>query len=129
MNYHDELFINTFNVYYPFDRYILKTPKSISTLFNDILLTEIFTPIQNDTLCIKINGTIRMGFLDFVEHIREEIRYIVMQDFGANEWQDLFIECDNSNKLREILLEQKKLIKNKYGSCYIKDCINLELLN
>jgi hypothetical protein len=40
----DKEFIDVFNEYYPFERYILKNPKSIENLFDDLLLTEIFVP-------------------------------------------------------------------------------------
>ena len=34
-----EEFVNVFNEYYPFERYIVKTPKSIVYLFDDAQLT------------------------------------------------------------------------------------------
>ena len=37
-------FINEFNDYYPFERYIVKTPKSFVYLFDDAQLTEVFVP-------------------------------------------------------------------------------------
>ena len=40
----DKEFINTFNEYYPFERYIVKEPKKINYLFDDVLLTELFVP-------------------------------------------------------------------------------------
>ena len=45
MNTYDEQFLNVFNSYYPFERYIIKDPKPIGNLFEDALLTEIFIPL------------------------------------------------------------------------------------
>lgn len=42
MSYYDKNFINTFNEYYPFEKLIIKEPKQINYLFDDVLLTEIF---------------------------------------------------------------------------------------
>ena len=44
MNNYDKEFLNTFNECYPFERYIIKEPKSIGNLFDDAVLTEIFVP-------------------------------------------------------------------------------------
>jgi len=41
---YDREFLSVFNEYYPFERYIVKDPKSITYLFDDAILTEIFVP-------------------------------------------------------------------------------------
>jgi hypothetical protein len=44
MNQYDKRFLDVFNEYYPFERYIFNTPRVITDLFDDIVLTEIFVP-------------------------------------------------------------------------------------
>ena len=101
----DKEFINVINKYYPFERYIVKTPKSIEPTFDDLVLTELFVPsteikpvLYNDKLVcftrvnpneiyVKVKGKageIRIGYYDFADHIREEIRGIILEDMGAS---------------------------------------------
>ena len=40
----DKEFIDTYNEYYPFERYIVKHPEKINYLFDDALLCELFIP-------------------------------------------------------------------------------------
>ena len=40
----DKEFIDTYNEYYPFERYIVKNPEKINYLFDDALLCELFIP-------------------------------------------------------------------------------------
>ena len=153
---YDENFINEFNDYYPFERYIVKEPKAINYLFDDVVLTELFIPsteikpligkngdfhgftkINDDEIYIKLkckDVEFRMAYYDFNEHIREEIRHIVYTDFGHYEWECLYVEHEeDNNELYEALITQQKLIKEKYGVCNIKAniCIanTIELLN
>lgn len=150
MNY-DEEFITEFNEFYPFERYILKEPKSITHLFDDATLTEIFIPsteikpfiedgkyvgsteVDKDSIYVKIKGPageMRLAYFDFASHVREEIRVSVMQDFGC--WEDLYIEVEDTEELTEALNTQKELIIAKYGECKVKDSVcesNIELLN
>lgn len=146
-----EQFIDTFNEYYPFERYILENPQSIGNLFDDAILTEIFIPsteikpilnpdgsfqrwtsIDRDDIYVKIKGPageIRMCYFDFANHIRENIYYNVLDDFGGKEWQDLYVEYDEESNLKNKLLKQKELIEKRYGICTIKeDCINSKLV-
>ena len=72
----DDDFINILNEFYPFERYIVRTPKSIEPVFNDLILTEIFVPKKNDEVYVKMKGVageIRIGYFDFAPHIREAI--------------------------------------------------------
>ena len=150
--YYDEHFINEFNTYYPFERYILKHPKSINNLFDDMLLVELFIPSteikpiftdDNQLLChTKINDNdvyvklqtpsgdvVRIGFWDFESHIRENIRDIIYFDFGGYEWESLYVEHDDGdNDLKIVLLEQKRLIIEKYGKCNIKETACTDLI-
>ena len=149
---YDTDFINTFNEYYPFERYIVKNPKKINYLFDDVLLCELFIPsteikpimhegyfvgftkICNDEIYIKLkcgDAEFRMAYFDFDEHIREEIRGIVVEDFGGCEWQSLYVEYDDedANALKEALTEQYNLIKDKYGECKLKDGFIIENTN
>ena len=147
---YDNDFIYTFNEYYPFERYIVKRPKKINYLFDDVLLTEVFIPsteikplvddegsfhgftrICNDDIYVKLkcgNAEFRMAYFDFDEHIREEIRGIVIEDFSANEWESLYVEYDGEDEklLKEILTEQYNLITAKYGECQIKEGFIIE---
>lgn len=140
----DIKFIMTFNEYYPFERYILKEPKKINYLFDDILLTELFissteikhvidektgkfighTSVPKDEIYVKFicgKSEIRLAYTDFSIDIREYIRRNVMRDFGDSEWQDLYAENEDNSYLKEALSIQKKMITEKYGDCNIKD--------
>jgi hypothetical protein len=141
----DKEFINTFNEYYPFERYIVKNPEKINYLFDDVLLTELFVPsteikpviyhggfidftrVNDDEIYIKLKTTVgefRMAYYDFDDSIREEIRRIIISDFGGYEWESLYVEHeedDDFNELKDVLKIQKKLIEEKYGVCNIKD--------
>ena len=149
---YDEDFVNTFNEYYPFERYIIKEPKKINYLFDDAVLTEIFIPsteikpyvddngvfhgwnkVDVDEIYVKLkccDTEFRMAYYDFNDHIREEIRSIFYQDFGEYEWQSLYVEYEEEyeyDELKEALQTQKQLITDKYGECQIKDNINIDI--
>ena len=122
----DKDFINIFNEFYPFERYIVRTPKSIEPVFNDLILTEIFVPKKNDEVYVKVKGVageMRIGYFDFASHIREAIRNIVITDFGHYEWQSLYVQDEDEElpELEKVLSEQKALIEKKYKECVIKD--------
>lgn len=153
---YDTNFIDTFNEYYPFERYIVKNPKKINYLFDDALLCELFIPsteikpvmhegcfvgfthINDDEIYIKLKCKdecndnwveFRMAYYDFNDHIREEIRNTIISDFGGYEWECLYVEPDEDddlNELKEALQIQKKLIEGKYGVCNIKDNFSIE---
>lgn len=152
----DKEFIDTFNEYYPFERYIVKTPEKINYLFDDVLLSELFIPsteikpimheggfvgfthINDDEIYLKLKCKnecddnwveFRMAYYDFDDHIREEIRGIIISDFGAYEWESLYVEHeedDDYNELKEALQIQKKLVEEKYGICNIKNNFVIE---
>lgn len=143
-------FINVFNEYYPFERYIVKTPKSIVYLFDDALLTELFIPsteikpivldgqfightkVPKNEIYVKVKGSageMRFSLFDFADAVIEDILYIVVSDFGGYEWEGLYVDHEDDNEdLKTALLEQKRLIEEKYGECGIKDTINAKLL-
>lgn len=145
-----EEFVNVFNEYYPFERYIVKTPKSFVYLFDDAQLTEVFVPsteikpividgqfightkVPTDEIYIKVKGPageMRFALYDFADAVIDEIISIVISDFGGYEWECLYVEHEDDNEdLKTALLEQKRLIEEKYGECTIKDTINAELL-
>lgn len=152
---YDTNFIDTFNEFYPFERYIVKNPKKINYLFDDVLLSELFVPsteikpvmsegsftgftrINDDEIYIKLKCKnecddnwveFRMAYYDFNDHIREEIRGIIISDFGGYEWESLYVEHDDDddNKLKDALKIQKKLIEDKYGVCNVKDNFSIE---
>lgn len=143
----DKEFIGTYNEYYPFERYIVKNPKKINYLFDDVLLCELFIPsteikpimhdgefvgftqINDDDIYIKLKtsaGEIRMAYYDFNDHIREEIRNIIISDFGGYEWECLYVEHEEDDDLAIALQIQKKLIEEKYGTCNVKDNFIIE---
>lgn len=143
----DKDFINTYNDYYPFERYIVKNPKQINYLFDDVLLCELFIPsteikpiiregefvgftrINDDDIYIKLKtsvGEIRMAYYDFNDHIREEIRNIIISDFGAYEFECLYVEHEDDSDLSIALQTQKKLIEEKYGICVVKNNFIIE---
>ena len=142
----DNDFINILNEFYPFERYIVRTPKSIEPVFDDLILTEIFVPkteikpiihndklicfteVKNDEIYVKVKGVageMRIGYFDFASHIREAIRDIVITDFGPYEWQSLYVQYEDEDEelpeLEKVLSEQKALIEKKYEECVIKD--------
>ena len=146
----DKEFIDTYNEYYPFERYIVKNPKKINYLFDDALLCELFissteikpiihndefvgsTQVNEDEIYIKLKcknkcdetwAEFRMAYYDFNDHIRDEIRSIIISDFGHYEWECLYVEHEDGddNDLAIALQIQKKLIEEKYGTCNVKD--------
>lgn len=139
----DREFVEEFNTYYPFERYIFNNPKPLGNLFDDAIVTELFVPsteikpnfsedgyfygynsIDNDEVYIKLKtsvGEMRIGYYDFAEHIREDIRWNVFNDFGGCEWEGLYVEHDDDTDLKAALMKQKELIEQKYGECKIKD--------
>lgn len=125
----DNDFINILDEFYPFERYIVRTPKSIEPVFDDLILTEIFVPktgVKNDKIYVKVKGVVgemRIGYFDFAPHIREAIRDIVITDFGPYEWQSLYVQDEDEElpELEKVLSEQKALIEKKYEECVIKD--------
>ena len=150
MDYDDE-FINVFNEYYPFERYIVKEPKPIGNLFDDAVLTEIFIPyteikpildgngelsdftsVNKNEIYVKIKGKageMRFGFFDFEQHIREEIRYIFINDFGNYEYESLYVDHEDDDDSLKIALEnQMKMIREKYGECKIKKSVRDNLI-
>ena len=156
MSDYDKDFIETFNEYYPFERYVVKEPKRINYLFDDVVLTELFVPsteikpcvdekgvfqgftsIDNEDIYVKLkcgDSEFRMAYYDFNDPIREEIRVTVIEDF--TEWESLYVDYgdeDAYEELKEALLNQKQLITNKYGECNIKSGFiienTIELLN
>ena len=151
MSHHDEQFINTFNEHYPFERYIVKDPKKINYLFDDVVLVELFIPsteikplvdengvfhdwtsVDNDEIYVKLkcgDSEFRMAYYDFNDHIRQEIRWIILEDFGGYEWQSLYVDYEEEyeyDELKETLAIQKQLITEKYGVCNIKEYFDLE---
>jgi hypothetical protein len=153
MNDYDKKFINIFNECYPFERYIIKEPKSIGNLFDDAVLTEIFIPyteikpilddngglisftkINQNDVYVKLRtnvGEIRFCYFDFAAHIRENIRDIFVKDFGQYEYECLYVDHENEGNasLIEVLNTQKALIKEKYGECHIKTSLRDNLVN
>lgn len=153
----DTEFINVYNEYYPFERYIVKTPKPINYLFDDLLLTELFIPntkvepilydnngtediltwteVDKDEIYVKVKGVAgeaRLAYYDFADHIREEIRRIILEDMGGFNWQSLYVQDEDEDlpDLEEMLNEQKVLIESKYGECPIeKDSPNARFIH
>lgn len=138
----DKEFVYAYNECYPFERYIVKNPERINYLFDDALLCELFIPsteikpiihdgefvgstqINDDDIYVKLKtlaGEFRMAYYDFSDHIREEIRRIIISDFGGYEWESLYVEHDDvDEELSKALQAQKTLIEEKYGVCSIK---------
>ena len=146
----DKEFIDTYNECYPFERYIVKNPEQINYLFDDALLCELFIPsteikpiihngefvgstqVNKDEIYIKLMcknkcnenwSEFRMSYYDFNAHIREEIRRIIISDFGKYEWECLYVEHEDGDddNLAIALQIQKQLIEEKYGTCNVKD--------
>jgi hypothetical protein len=145
---HLEEFLSVFNDRYPFERYIFKTPRSLGNLFDDVLVTEVFVPtteikpyfsdngqylgsneIPKDEIYLKLKGPggeFRMGLIDFNESICEDVIFNLYEDFGGYAWECLYVDHEDEgadDELQEVLLEQKRLITEKYGICNIKEHI------
>ncbi|MBR4590124.1 MAG: hypothetical protein IKO36_05600 [Bacteroidaceae bacterium] len=143
-------FINLFNEYYPFERYIVINPKPIDYLFDDALLIEIFAPyteikpvinnghlngftsINEDEVYVKIKGKageMRFSYFSFSENVRETIRDIIINDIGQYEYESLYVEHENGEpELANKLKQQKELITKKYGECNIKKSVRDNLV-
>jgi hypothetical protein len=146
MNNYDKEFLDVFNEYYPFERYIFKEPKSLGLTFDDAVLTEIFVPcteikpilnpdgslasftkINPNEVYVKIKGNageMRFAYIDFNDHIREQIRWNFVEDLGPYNYELLYVESEDENdtaELKELLKEQFRLINDKYGDCKIKN--------
>ena len=143
MRDYNEDFLGTFNEYYPYERYIMKVPHKLTYLFDDCLLTEIFIPsteitptvvngqvfwnnIEKDDVYVKVKGPageMRIAYYDFAEHVREEIRNAVPEDFGDCEWESLYVEHEDPQEvkaLKDALDKAKERIIEKYGVCNVK---------
>lgn len=148
MEYLEE-FLSVFNDRYPFERYIFNTPCSLGNLFDDVLVTEVFVPsteikqyfsddgqcfdaneIPKDEVYLKLKGPageFRMGLIDFDESIYENVIFKLYEDFGDYAWECLYMDYDDEgayDELQEVLLEQKRMITDKYGMCNIKEHID-----
>ena len=91
-----------------------------------------FTKFPKNEIYVKVKGSageMRFALFDFADAVIEDIMSIVISDFGGYEWESLYVEHDDgSEDLKNALLEQKRLIEEKYGECNVKDTINAELL-
>lgn len=149
----DKEFINVINEYYPFERYIVKSPKSLEPTFDDLILTELFVPnteikpilhnghlvyftnVNPDEIYVKVRGKageMRIGYYDFAKHIRNEIIEIILGDIGGVNWQSLYAQDTDEDlpDLEKMLNEQKSLIEIKYGDCLVKkDSLNARFVH
>jgi hypothetical protein len=149
---YDDNFLNIFNECYPFEHYIFREPKSIGITFEDIVLIELFVPyteikpitsengslitftrINKSEVYVKVRGNageMRFGYFDFSEPVREEIRTAFIVDFGEYNYESLYVdhEGDDNSDLKNLLGEQAKLIKAKYGECKIKKALRDNLV-
>ena len=146
MNDYDKKFLNVFNEYYPFERYIFKEPKSLGLTFDDAVLTELFVPyteikpilnpdgsfarftkLNPNEVYVKVKGDageMRFAYIDFNDHIRQQIQWDFVEDLGQYNYELLYVEPENENdnaELKELLKVQFRLIKDKYGDCKIKN--------
>ena len=153
MDTYDERFLGVFNECYPFERYIFNTPRVITDLFDDIVLTEIFVPyteikpvcnpdtgdlmffteINKDEVYIKVRGKageMRLGYFDFEKHIRENIRDAFLEDFGRFNYESLYVdhEGDDNSELEQFLKDQYNKIVGKYGKCDTKEAVRDNLV-
>lgn len=131
----DEEFLNVINNY-------VREPKKITDLFDDAFLMELFVPqteikpitnpdgslltytrINPDEIYVKIKGpagVMRFGYYDFSSGVQEEIRHIILEDFGGFKWQSLYVDYedpDDYDDLNELLEDQRKRIIELYGEC------------
>ena len=118
-------------------------------MFDDVLVIEVFVPsteikpyfsedgqcfdsneIPKDEIYLKLKGPgveFRMGLIDFDKHIYENVIFRLYEDFGDYAWECLYMDYDEEDaydELQEVLLEQKRMITNKYGICNIKEHVD-----
>jgi hypothetical protein len=62
----------------------------------------------------------RIGYFDFAEHIRENIRDAFKEDIGDYVYECLFVDYEDRSDLMKELELQQKLIITKYGKCRVK---------
>ena len=146
----DNEFISVFNEYYPFERYIVKTPKPINYLFDDVVITELFVPyteikpvlyngnfveytcVNEDEIYVKVKGNageMRFSYFDFSKGVRETIQDIIIDDMGAYEYESLYVDHEDGNvELIEMLKNQKSMIMGKYGECNLKKSVRENLI-
>jgi hypothetical protein len=134
---------------YTAGKYELEALELINSLFDDVMLTELFVPsteikpiaddngdlvgfteIPTDEIYIKLKnssgGEFRMSFFDFSEDIQEAMRFLVIQDMGQYEWECLYVDDESDQEeLKDALSEQRDLITQKYGSCEIKESFDI----
>ena len=91
-----------------------------------------FTKIPKNEIYVKVkgpSGEMRFALFDFADGVIDDIMYIIISDFGGYEWECLYVDHEDDNEdLKTALLEQKRLIEEKYGECNVKNTINAELL-
>ena len=75
MSNYDEEFINTFNEHYPFERYIVKEPKKINYLFDDVDVVSTFR-------CLNLNSyALEQTIHNFFADVRLDIK---LYDYDEN---------------------------------------------
>ena len=146
-------FVNIFNEYYPLERYIIRKPVSIGTVFGDVMLTEIFVPyteikpivdennkfhgdftkINKKEVYVKLkcdNTEYRFSIADLSDTLVENIIYIFIDDFDAYNIESLYVDREDNDysELKAVLDEEAKLITEKYGICNIKKAVRQNLL-
>ena len=91
-----------------------------------------YTEIPKNEIYVKVKGSageMRFALFDFADAVIDDIMCIVISDFGGYEWEGLYVDHEDDNEdLKTALLEQKRLIEEKYGECGIKNTINADLL-
>ena len=104
-------FLEVFRHWYPYKRYIVENPKPIGLKYEDAVLKEIFS--DEDEVYVVIEGpagSMRFDLFDFKDHIQEEIRDIILNDFGKYAWECLYVDHEDTDDLDRVLSRQKDLI-------------------
>jgi hypothetical protein len=92
-----------------------------------------FTKINKDKVYIKVRGKageMRLGYFDFEEHIRENIRDVFVKDFGHYNYESLYVdhEGDDNSELEQFFKDQYNKIVGKYRECNTKKAVRDNLV-
>jgi hypothetical protein len=125
-----DIFLNIFNDYYPFERYIfiapLEYPKTMHV--SEIYVKEIpdgdFNPEDVLITLKSSDGEIEFSYFGLSNDLQGKISDGFRLDLGYREFEMLYSERECEKELGKKLTQQYKLIMQKYGECHIKENCN-----
>ena len=125
-----DIFLNIFNDYYPFERYIFITPLEHTKTMH---IPEIYVKETPDGDFNKEDVLITLEYSDVSVNfdyfgLSNELKYKLAEgfrnDLGYKEFEMLYSERECKEKLGQKLTYQYTMCIAKYGECYIKKSCN-----